>query len=158
MDNFLKIGQKLLSATTTVWGWLAAILTYLTPLYGVFWLMFILLIADFTTGVAASTKQHIPRSSKKLRRSASKCLCYFGIVYLFWEFELQLGLQDIFCTYKLIAGFIFIVEIISILENMFIITEHPVFAKIIKYVRGKASSGHKDGSLLEDILNEKNGK
>lgn len=158
MDNFLKIANKLTCAATTIAGWIAAVLAYLTPLYGVFWLMLILLITDFATGVAASTKQHIPRSSKKLRRSASKCLCYFGIIYLFWEFELQLGLQDIFCTYKLIAGFIFIVEVISVLENMFIITEHPVFAKIIKYIRGKAASHHKDGSLLEDILNEKNEK
>ena len=158
MDNFLKIGQKLITVTTTVRGWIAAALTYLAPLYGVFWLMFVLLIADFATGVAASTKQHIPRSSKKLRRSASKCLCYFGIVYLFWEFEITLGVEDLFCTYKLIAGFIFIVEIISILENMFIITEHPVFAKIIKYIRGKAASHQKEGSLLDDILSEKNGK
>lgn len=157
MDNFLKIGSKLMGATTTVTGWVAAVLAYLTPLYGVFWLMIILLIADFLTGIGASAKQHIPRSSKRLRRSASKMLCYFGIIYLFWEFEMQLGMEWI-ATYKFVAGFIFIVEIISILENMFVITEHPVFAKLIKVVRGKAASHHKEGSLLEDILNEKNEK
>lgn len=157
MDNFLKIGSKLAAATTTVNGWIAAVVIYLTPLYGVFWLMLILLIADFFTGIGASAKQHIPRSSKRLRRSASKMLCYFGIIYLFWEFEIQLGV-DWVATYKFIAGFIFLVEIISILENMFVITEHPVFAKLIKIVRGKAVSHHKDGSLLEDILNEKNEK
>ena len=155
MDNFLKIGGKLAGATTTVTGWMAAILTYIAPLHGVFWLMIILLVADFLTGVGASAKKHIPRSSKRLRRSASKMLCYFGIIYLFWEFEQQLGI-DWVATYKFVAGFIFIVEIISILENMFVITEHPVFAKLIKVVRGKAASHHKDGSLLEDILNEKN--
>lgn len=157
MDNFLKIGSKLAAATTTINGWIAAVVIYLTPLYGVFWLMLILLIADFFTGIGASAKQHIPRSSKRLRRSASKMLCYFGIIYLFWEFETQLGV-DWVATYKFIAGFIFLVEIISILENMFVITEHPVFAKLIKIVRGKAASHHKDGSLLEDILNEKNEK
>lgn len=157
MDNFLKIGSKLAAATTTVNGWIAAVVIYLTPLYGVFWLMLILLIADFFTGIGASAKQHIPRSSKRLRRSVSKMLCYFGIIYLFWEFETQLGV-DWVATYKFIAGFIFLVEIISILENMFVITEHPVFAKLIKIVRGKAASYHKDGSLLEDILNEKNEK
>lgn len=157
MDNYLKITTKLLAATTTVTGWLSAVLTYLTPLHGVFWLMIILLLADFLTGIGASAKQHIPRSSKRLRRSASKMLCYFGIIYLFWEFEQQLGMEWI-ATYKFVAGFIFIVEVISILENMFVITEHPVFAKLIKLVRGKASSHHKEGSLLEDILNEKNEK
>lgn len=157
MDNFLKIGTKLAAASTTVSGWIAAVLTYITPLHGVFWLMIILLVADFFTGIAASAKQHIPRSSKRLRRSASKMLCYFGIIYLFWEFECQLGL-DWVATYKFVAGFIFLIEVISILENMFVITEHPVFAKLIKIIRGKAASHHKDGSLLDDILNEKNEK
>jgi len=157
MDNFFKIGSKLIGVTTTITGWAAAVLAYLTPLYGVFWLMIILLLADFLTGIGASAKQHIPRSSKRLRRSASKMLCYFGIIYLFWEFEQQLGMEWI-ATYKFVAGFIFIVEVISILENMFVITEHPVFAKLIKIIRGKAASHHKEGSLLEDILNEKNEK
>lgn len=157
MDNFLKIGTKLAAASTTVSGWIAAVLTYITPLHGVFWLMIILLVADFFTGIAASARQYIPRSSKRLRRSASKMLCYFGIIYLFWEFECQLGL-DWVATYKFVAGFIFLVEVISILENMFVITEHPVFAKLIKIIRGKAASHHKDGSLLDDILNEKNEK
>ncbi len=157
MDNFFKIGTKLIAAATTVSGWVAAVLTYITPLHGVFWLMIILLVSDFFTGVAASAKQHIPRSSKRLRRSASKMLCYFGIIYLFWEFEQQLGLEWM-ATYKFVAGFIFLIEVISILENMFVITEHPVFAKLIKLIRGKAASHHKEGSLLEDILNEKNEK
>lgn len=157
MDNYLKIANKLLNVATTATGWLWAVLTYLTPLHGVFWLMIILLLSDFITGIGASAKQHIPRSSKRLRRSASKMLCYFGIIYLFWEFEQQLGV-DWIATYKFVAGFIFLIEVISILENMFVITEHPVFAKLIKLIRGKAASHHKDGSLLEDILNEKNEK
>ena len=157
MDNYLKIGSKMLGAATTTAGWIAAILTYMAPLRGVFYLMVILLLADFITGVAASAKQHIPRSSKRLRRSASKMLCYFGIIYLFWEFETQLGIEWV-ATYKFVAGFIFLVEVISVLENMFVITEHPAFTKLIKLIRGKAASDHKEGSLLEDILNEKNEK
>lgn len=157
MDNFVKVGSKLMGAVTTVNGWIAGAVIYLAPLHGVFWLMIIMLVADFLTGIAASAKQHIPRSSKRLRRSASKMLCYFGIIYLFWEFETQLRV-DWIATYKFIAGFIFLVEVISILENMFVITEHPVFAKLIKVVRGKVASHHKEGSLLEDILNEKNEK
>ena len=157
MDNYLKVCSKLVAATTTVSGWIAAFLAYLTPLKGVFYLMVVLLLADFITGVAASAKQHIPRSSKRLRRSASKMLCYFGIIYLFWEFETQLGIEWV-ATYKFVAGFIFLIEVISVLENMFVITEHPAFTKLIKLIRGKAASEHKDGSLLEDVLNEKNEK
>ena len=47
------------------------------------------------------------------------------------------------------------VEIISILENMFIITEHPFFTKLVKLIRGKASKSEKMGDLLTDIMNEK---
>ncbi|MBR2478374.1 MAG: hypothetical protein IKB48_05925, partial [Bacteroidales bacterium] len=67
MDNFIKVGRTIISAATTVNGWVAAAIAYMAPLAGVFWLMFLLLIADFITGVAASAKQHIPRSSKRLR-------------------------------------------------------------------------------------------
>ena len=157
MDNFLKIGSKLIGAASSLSGWMVALLAYLTPLSGVFYLMIILLLADFITGVAASAKQHIPRSSKRLRRSASKMLCYFGIIYLFWEFEIKLGIEWV-ATYKFVAGFIFLIEVISVLENMFVITEHPAFTKLIKLIRGKAANDHKDGSLLEDILKEKNEK
>lgn len=158
MDNFLKVGRHIASAASTVNGWVVAALVYLAPLAGVFWLMTILIVADFITGISASTKQHIPRSSKRLRRSISKALCYFGIIYLFWEFECQVGIHDWICTYKIVAGFVFLVEIISILENMFIITEHPFFTKLIKLIRGKAAQSEKMGSLLEDIIEEKNGK
>ncbi len=155
MDNFLKVGKNIISAATTVNGWIAALIAYLSPLHGVFWLIFILLAADFVTGIAASAKQHIPRSSKRLRRSLSKALCYFGLLYLFWEFECQVGVHDWICTYKIVAGFIFLVEVISVLENMFIITEHPFFTKLIKLVRGKAAQSEKMGDLLSDIMNEK---
>lgn len=155
MDNFIKVGRTIISAATTVNGWVAAAIAYMAPLAGVFWLMFLLLIADFITGVAASAKQHIPRSSKRLRRSISKALCYFGLLYLFWEFECQVGIQEWICTYKIVAGFIFLVEIISILENMFIITEHPFFTKLVRLIRGKAAQSEKMGDLLSDIMNEK---
>ena len=155
MDNFLKVGRNIISAATTVNGWIAAFIAYLSPLHGVFWLIFILLTADFVTGIAASAKQHIPRSSKRLRRSLSKALCSFGLLYLFWEFECKVGVNDWICTYKIVAGFIFLVEVISVLENMFIITEHPFFTKLIKLIRGKAAQSEKMGDLLSDIMNEK---
>ena len=155
MDNFLKVGRNIISAATTVNGWIAAFIAYLSPLHGVFWLIFILLTADFVTGIAASAKQHIPRSSKRLRRSLSKALCYFGLLYLFWEFECKVGVNDWICTYKIVAGFIFLVDVISVLENMFVITEHPFFTKLIKLIRGKAAQSEKMGDLLSDIMNEK---
>ena len=59
-------------------------------------------------------------------------------------------------TYKFIAGFIAIVEIISILENMAVITGNPIFLKIVRLIRGQAREKH--GDLIGDILEEKNGE
>ena len=55
-------------------------------------------------------------------------------------------------TYKIVAGFIAIVEIISILENMAVITGNPIFLKIVRLIRGKAREKH--GDLFGDILEE----
>ena len=39
-----------------------------------------------------------------------------------------------------------------------IITEQKIFLKIIKLIRGRAAMAEKEGTLVEDLLNEKNGK
>lgn len=156
MENLLKILLRLWEVMQTPLGWAAAVIAYFAPLGGVFWLILLIVFADFMSGMVASHKRKIPRSSRRFRKSLEKMLCYFGVIYLFWEFETQIGIQEWICTYKMIAGFIFIVEIISILENMAVITEQKVFLSIIKVIRGKAAQTEKEGSLVDDILNEKN--
>lgn len=158
MDNFLKVGRHIASAASTVNGWVAAAIMYLTPLHGIFWIVFILIVADFISGLAASAKRKIPRSSKRLRKSISKALCYFGTIYILWEIESKIGVEEWICTYKIIAAHISITEFVSVLENMAIITENPIFIKLIKIIRGKAAQSEKTGSLIEDIIEEKNGK
>lgn len=154
MDNLYRIMLKIWAVMQTPWGWTSAILAYFAPLKGVYWLILLIVAADFLTGIWASARKRVPRSSKRLRKSLEKLLCYLGVIYLFFEFENQIGIQEWVCTYKMITGFIFVAEIISILENMAIITEHPVFLKIIKLIRGKAAE--KGESLVSDILKEKN--
>ena len=135
-------------------GWMGTVMTYFAPLRGVYWLILLIVASDFITGIWASACKRVPQSSKRLRKSLEKLLCYLGVIYLFFEFETRVGIQEWICTYKMVSGFIFVAEIISILENMSIITEHPVFLKIIKLIRGKAAQ--KGESLVSDILKEKN--
>lgn len=151
-----QVCTKILQAAKTPWAWLAAMIMYFEPIKDVYILVVIVVVADFITGIGASAKRKIPRSSSRLKNSIIKCFCYFGAVFIFWQFEVRLGLEHIIGSYKFIAGFIVIVETISILENMAVITGNPIFLKIVRLIRGRAREKH--GDLIGDILEEKNGE
>lgn len=129
-----------------------ASLTYFTQLTEIFVLMMLFVLADLVSGIVASSRKKIPRSSRRLRKSLEKTLCYLGAVMLAYAAERAFNI-DWFIAHRAIAAFICVVEFISILENFAVITERPVFLKIITLIRGKASNGD---SLVGDILNEKN--
>ena len=162
MQNSYKVTITINEVFSKIWeivktpaGWLSALLLYFEPIKDVYILMVIVVVMDFITGIGASVKCKIPRSSSRLKNSIIKCFCYFGAVFIFWQFEIRLGLEYVIGSYKVIAGFIAIVEIISILENMAVITGNPIFLKIVRLIRGKAKDKH--GNLIGDILEEKNG-
>lgn len=151
-----EIFSKIWETIKTPTGWLCALLLYFEPIKDVYFLMVIVVVMDFITGIGASVKRKIPRSSSRFKNSIIKCFCYFGAVFVFWQFEIRLGLEHVIGSYKVIAGFIAIVEIISILENMAVITGNPIFLKIVRLIRGRAREKH--GDLIGDILEEKNGE
>lgn len=150
MEHFFT---KLLEVFKTPLGWISAIGAYFLPLKGVYELILAIVIFDFITGLWASKINKIPCSSKRLRKSIYKLLGYLIIIWLFYKFEVEVGIQEWLCTYKLVAGFIFITEVISILENLALITNNKIFIKIIKLIRGKASDKDK---VVGEILEEKN--
>lgn len=150
-----EVFSKIWEITKTPTGWLLTLLLYFEPIKDIYILMVIVVVMDFITGIGASVKRKIPRSSSRLKNSIIKCFCYFGAVFIFWQFEIRLGLEHVIGSYKVIAGFIAIVEIISILENMAVITGNPIFLKIVRLIRGRAREKH--GDLIGDILEEKNG-
>ena len=154
MLGIKEIFENIIEAAKTPMGWLAAVLTFFAPLKDVYVLLLIIVGFDFVTGVMASVKRKVPRSSSRFKNSVIKMFCYFGAVFIFWQFEERLDLEYIHGSYKLIAGFIAFVETISILENMAVITANKIFLKIVRLIRGKAAE--KGGSLIDDILNEKN--
>lgn len=149
-----EVFSKVWEVVKTPIGWLSALLLYLEPIRDVYILMIIVVVMDFFTGVGASAKRQIPRSSSRFKNSIIKCFCYFGAVFVFWQFEVRLELEHIIGSYKVIAGFIAIVETISILENMAVITGNSIFLKIVRFIRGRAREKH--GDLIGDILEEKN--
>lgn len=152
--NMRDIGENLLNALKVPLSWILCVGSYFAPIQGVFSFILLVVAFDFITGLRASHINKIPRSSKRFRKSAEKLFCYLGVVWLFWEFEMKTGLAEYTSAHKFITGFIFLVEIVSILENMAVITGSPMFLKIIKFIRGKSIEKH--GSLIEDILEEKN--
>ena len=152
--NMKEIGLNLIEVTKIPLSWALGIFAYFTPISGVFYLILLVISFDFATGLRASFVKKVPRNSKRLRKSVEKMMCYLGVIWLFWEFEIRLNIEEHVKAHNFIAGFIFLVEVISILENMAVITENPIFIKIVKLIRGKSAEKH--GSIIEDILSEKN--
>lgn len=145
--------EKVLEGFNNPIGWISGAGAYFLPLKEVFILILLIVITDFVCGIWASRKQKVIISSRRLRKSVSKAFCYFAIIGLFHYFEIAIGSFEWLCSYKLIAGFIFMVEVISIAENMAVITEHPIFLKIVKLIRGKNSD-----NMIKEIIDEKNEK
>lgn len=135
----------------TILKLVVAVGLYFSPVKEIFILMIGFVAVDMVSGLIASHHHRIPRSSRRLRKSVPKILCYIAAVLMaFWaEQVLQI---EWFASHRFIAGFICVVEFISILENLAVISGNPVFLKIIKLVRGKASQDN----VINEILNEKN--
>lgn len=127
-----------------------ALVAYFSPVSEIFVLMLGFVAVDLITGIAASSHRHVPRSSRRLRKSVLKLICYIGAVLMAFWAEQVLDV-DWMAPHRLVAGFICAVEFLSILENFAVITGHPVFIKIIKLIRGRSS-----GDVLQEIIDEKN--
>ncbi len=129
-----------------------AVVAYLSPLYEMFVALMLFVAADMVTGVLASKRRRIPRSSRRLRRSVAKLVNYILAMTLAYTAEHAFDVEW-FVAHRAIGAFICAVEMLSILENMAVSTGHPVFLAIVKWFRGKVSE--KD-DVIKEIINEKN--
>lgn len=118
--------------------WMTAILA---PLQGMMVTMVFLIIVDFITGVYAACKQGIPIRTYRIMHTVSKFFIY-NLVILAAYFMEQHILDEI-PFLKIIAGFIAIAEIKSILEN---------FNKIYGVNPFKALTNAIKNSILKDAL------
>ncbi|MDH7447691.1 phage holin family protein [Aquimarina sp. 2201CG14-23] len=91
------------------------LLTILSPVHGVMITMVFLILVDFITGSYASYKNKIPISSQRIGNTISKFFIYNLVILA--SFLLETFIVDEVPFLKIIAGFIAITEIKSILEN-----------------------------------------
>lgn len=129
-----------------------AAIAYLSPLYEMFIVLMLFVLADLITGIVASNRRGIPRSSRRLRKSAAKLVNYIFAVVLAYAAERAFKVEW-FVAHRAIGAFVCAVEFLSILENMAVITAHPVFLALIGWFRGKASD---KSNLINEIVHEKN--
>lgn len=91
------------------------LLTLLSPVNAVMVTMVFLIIVDFITGSYASFKNNIPISSARIGHTISKFFIYNLVILAAYFLEQHIVNEVPFL--KIIAGFIAITEIKSILEN-----------------------------------------
>ncbi|MEM9680609.1 MAG: phage holin family protein [Bacteroidota bacterium] len=91
------------------------LLTLLSPLNGVMVTMVFLIIVDFITGSYASFKKRIPIRGSRIAHTVSKFFIYNLVILA--AYFLEKHIVDEVPFLKIIAGFIAIAEIKSILEN-----------------------------------------
>ncbi|OED45607.1 hypothetical protein AB832_01340 [Flavobacteriaceae bacterium (ex Bugula neritina AB1)] len=89
--------------------------TILSPVNGVMMTMVFLILVDFITGSYASYKHKIPISSQRIGNTISKFFIYNLVILA--SFLLEKFIVDEIPFLKIIAGFIAVAEIKSILEN-----------------------------------------
>lgn len=89
--------------------------TLLSPVNGVMVTMVFLIVVDFITGSYAAIKNHIPIRSSRIGHTISKFFIYNLVILA--AFFLEKHIVDEVPFLKIIAGFIAITEIKSVLEN-----------------------------------------
>lgn len=129
-----------------------AALAYFSPLYEMFVVLMLFVLVDLITGIVASNRRGVPRSSRRLRKSAVKLVNYLLAIVLAYAAERAFGVEW-FVAHRAIGAFVCAVEFLSILENMAVITGHPAFLAIVGWFRGKASD---KSNVINEILSEKN--
>lgn len=91
------------------------VLALLSPVNGVMMTMVFLIIVDFITGAYVAYKNNIPFNSKRIGHTVSKFFIYNLVILS--AFFLEVNIVNEVPFLKVIAGFIAVTEIKSILEN-----------------------------------------
>nr|WP_321221339.1 phage holin family protein [uncultured Psychroserpens sp.] len=109
------------------------LLTFLSPVNAVMVTMVFLIIVDFITGAYASIKNRIPIRSSKIGHTISKFFIYNLVILAAYFVEEHIVNEVPFL--KIIAGFIAITEIKSILENYNVIYGINPFKALINLIK-----------------------
>lgn len=109
------------------------LLTLLSPVNAVMVTLVFLIIVDFITGSYASIKYHVPIRSSRIGHTISKFFIYNLVILAAFFLEKHIVNEVPFL--KIIAGFIAITEIKSILENYNKIYGVNPFKALINFIK-----------------------
>lgn len=110
-----------------IFGWIAV---FLAPIKASMLTIIVLVLVDLITGLLAAKKQGIPIISTKLGHTVIKLLGYEIAVLL--AYTGQTYLLDGVPVIHVVAGFVGSTELLSIYENMSVITGTPYIDAIKK--------------------------
>lgn len=114
----------------------------------VFW-MFMFVIVDMVTGMLAAKSRGELLSSKKMKKTISKLICYMTVVLLARGINVHiLPMVELYACY-IVTGIICFVEMFSILENMYCITGNQVFRLLTQWSKKKMKET--TGISVDDI-------
>ncbi|WP_346856590.1 phage holin family protein [uncultured Draconibacterium sp.] len=130
-------------------GFLATIAGYFAPIKGMAIVMLTAIIIDLILGVWASRTTGEGIKSKKLWRTGYKILIALIIVHLLYSVDKEMGISGI-NTAKIGALIITGWEIWSIFESAAVISDHPAFRMLKKYMENKVKE--KTGIEIENEL------
>lgn len=111
-------------------GWFMA---YINPSSELLTTVFCFVLCDFILGITASKTTKVPITSSGLRRGAAKILCYLLLVVLAHAAQTSLGVG--WELAKFMSGYIMVTELISILENIAIITGDDGLVELISVLK-----------------------
>ena len=114
-------------------GFVATVAGYFAPVKGMAIVMLAAIIIDLISGVWAALEKREGIQSKKLWRTSYKILFAIVIVNLMHSIDIEMGIPGV-TTSKIVALFITGFEVWSILENAAIISDHPIFKVLQKYM------------------------
>ncbi len=106
------------------------VFSVLAPIHTTMLVVCLIIMGDFFTGICAAYKTKTPITSARMRDSITKLFFYNVAIISCYGLE-QFLIGDAFPAVKLCAGLIGSTEVLSILENINIITDSKVFDSLI---------------------------
>jgi phage-related holin len=132
MDRFVNF--LIIHPRNILSGFIATSAAYFAPIRGMAIVTFVAIIIDLGFGLWAAREKKEPIESRKLWRTGYKIAIVFIIINLMHSIDTEMGIPGI-STSQIVALFITGWEVWSILESAAIITDHPVFRALSKYMR-----------------------
>lgn len=132
MDRFINF--LIIHPRNILSGFIATSAVYFAPIRGMAIVTFVAIIIDLVFGLWAAREKKEPIESKKLWRTGYKIAIVFIIINLMHSIDTEMGIPGV-STSQIVALFITGWEVWSIFESAAVITDHPVFRALSKYMR-----------------------